>query len=231
LGNTAIGSTALFGNTTGTHNTAIGEVALDFNSTGNSNIALGFNAGSNVDTASNVICIGVIGADVSNSCFIGSIFGQPVNNNTGSAVFVDGFGKLGTVLSAQRFKHDIQPMDKASEVILALKPVTFHYKNDANNTPCFGLIAEDVAEVNPDLIVRDKNGEVLSVRYDQINAMLLNEFLKEHRTVQEQKATIAELRQNFEEQQKQIQALAAGLQKVSAQFGVSKRASQVADKD
>jgi len=130
---------------------------------------------------------------------------------------------LGTVLSARRFKHDIKPIDSASEAILALKPVTFHYKSDAKNTPCFGLIAEEVAAVNPDLIVRDKNGEILSVRYDQVNTMLLNEFLKEHRKVQQQ-------RKDFEaaiaRQQKQIEALTAGLQKVNAQLELSKSAPQ-----
>ena len=110
-------------------------------------------------------------------------------------------------------------MDKASESVLALKPVTFQYKSDKTNAPQFGLVAEEVAKVNPDLVVRDKNGELYSVRYDQVNAMLLNEFLKEHKTVQEQGATIVR-------QQKQIDALTAGLQKVSAQLEVSKPAPQ-----
>jgi hypothetical protein len=138
------------------------------------------------------------------------------------------------VLSAQRFKHDIQPMDKASEVILALKPVTFHYKNDAKNTPCFGLIAEEVAEVNPDLIVRDKNGEVLSVRYDQINAMLLNEFLKEHkafleeqRKVEEQEKTIVELKSGMTALVATVKEQAAQIRKVSAQLEASKPAPQM----
>jgi uncharacterized coiled-coil protein SlyX len=100
---------------------------------------------------------------------------------------------LGTQLSSRRFKHDIKPMDKASEAILALKPVTFHYKSDTKGTPQFGLIAEEVAEVSPDLVVRDKNGEILTVRYDQVNAMLLNEFLKEHKKVEEQQGRITEL--------------------------------------
>jgi hypothetical protein len=116
-------------------------------------------------------------------------------------------------------KKEIKPVDKASEAILALKPVTFQYTSDGKNTPQFGLIAEDVAEVNPDLVVRDNKGELLSVRYYQINAMLLNEFLKEHRKNEEQQAII-------ERQQKQIEALTAGLQKVSAQLEVSKSAPQ-----
>jgi Chaperone of endosialidase len=113
-------------------------------------------------------------------------------------------------------------MDKVSEAILALKPVTFHYKSDNTTTPQFGLVAEDVAQVNPDLIVRDKNGEIYTVRYDAVNAMLLNEFLKEHRKVEKLEASLVQQRKSFEsklaEQQKQIEALTAGLQKVSAQL-------------
>jgi trimeric autotransporter adhesin len=118
---------------------------------------------------------------------------------------VNAAGQLGTAPSSARFKDDIKPMDKASEAILALKPVTFHYKQEIGSdcTPQFGLVAEDVAKVNPDLIVRDKNGEVYTVRYDAVNAMLLNEFLKEHREVQELK--------------KQVATLTAGLQKIGAQ--------------
>jgi hypothetical protein len=129
-------------------------------------------------------------------------------------------------------------MDDASDSILALKPVTFHYKSDATNTPQFGLIAEEVASVSPDLVVRDKNGEIYSVRYDAVNAMLLNEFLKEHkafieeqRKVQEQQATITQLKQDFQSrlalQQKQIEALTTGLQKVSEQIQMSRPAPQV----
>jgi len=134
-------------------------------------------------------------------------------------VLIDSVGQLGTVSSSQRFKHDIKGMDKTSEGILALKPVTFHYKSDKTNTPQFGLIAEEVAAVNPDLVVRDENGEIYTVRYDAVNAMLLNEFLKEHRKNKEQEATIARL-------QKQIEALTAGLQKVSAQLELSESAPQ-----
>ncbi len=117
-------------------------------------------------------------------------------------------------------------MDKASEAILALKPVTFHYKSDNTNRPEFGLIAEEVAEVNPDLVVRDENGEIYTVRYDAVNAMLLNEFLKEHRKTQELEATIAKQQKDFQatatHQQKQIEALSAGLEKVSAQLELGK---------
>jgi len=121
-------------------------------------------------------------------------------------------------------------MDKSSEAILALKPVTFHYKSDANSTAQFGLIAEDVVKVNPALVVRDKEGKPYTVRYDQVNAMLLNEFLKEHRKVEQQDTTIKRQRRDFQaaiaQQQKQIEALTTGLQKVSARLEVSKSATQ-----
>ena len=139
-------------------------------------------------------------------------------------------GQLGTVSSSRQFKKEIKPMDKASEVILALKPVTFHYKSDKTGTPQFGLVAEEVAEVNSDLIVRDKNGEIYGVRYDAVNAMLLNEFLKEHRKVQQLEATVAKQQKDSQvtatRQQKQIEALTAGLRKVSAQLELSNPAPQ-----
>jgi trimeric autotransporter adhesin len=228
--NTAVGFGALFNNTSGSNNAANGTSALANNTIGNNNIALGARAGNGVSTADNVICIGanVSGANVSNSCFIGSIFGH--NGGFGAAaVYINSSGELGTTPSSKRFKEHIKPMDKASDALLALKPVTFRYKGDAKGTPQFGLIAEEVAEVNQDLVVRDKDGKPYSVRYDQVNAMLLNEFLKEHRKNEEQEATIAQLKRNAAKQQKQIEALAAGLQKVSAQLELSKAAPQTAE--
>ena len=144
-------------------------------------------------------------------------------------VYINSNGRLDTQppASARRFKKDIKAMEKSSEAILGLQPVTFRYKNDSEGTPQFGLIAEEVAKVNPDLVVRDDEGKIYSVRYDAVNAMLLNEFLKEHRQVQEQKTTIAELKSAMAQQQKQIKALTAGLQKVSAQIEASKPAPQV----
>jgi hypothetical protein len=216
----------------GQANTAMGEAALQ-HATGSDNVAVGAEAGVNVNAANEVICIGNPGQDVSNSCYIRQIFGQSVDFGTGTAVFVDSDGKLGTQLSSRRFKHDIKPMDKASEAILALNPVTFHYKSDTKKTTCFGLIAEEVAEVNPELVLRDKNGEILSVRYDQVNAMLLNEFLKEHQTVQQQEATIAQLNKDFQATVAQLTARldqqASQIQKVSAQLEASKPAPQVAE--
>ena len=226
--NTATGSLALSGNTTGGHNTANGDSALIFNSSGNDNVALGFSAGGNVTTASNVICIGasVSGFNVDNSCFIGNIHGAPVGAD-GIPVLIDSTGKLGTMSSSRRFKTEIKRMNEISDAILALKPVTFRYKSDDTKTPQFGLIAEEVASVNPNLVVRDENGEIYTVRYDAVNAMLLNEFLKEHRKVEQQ-------RRDFEaalaQQQKQIEALTTGLQRVSAQLELNQRAPQTAQK-
>ncbi len=190
--NTANGVSALASNTTGFYNTAIGTLALN-HSTGTGNTALGNNAGSGVTTVSNVICIGTAGQNVPNSCFIGNIYGKMTG--FGIPVYINSAGKLGTSTSSQRFKDNIKPMGKASEAILALKPVTFHYKKnlDPEGIPQFGLVAEDVEKVNPDLVIRDKEGKPYTVRYDQVNAMLLNEFLKEHRKNQQQEATIARL--------------------------------------
>jgi hypothetical protein len=162
--------------------------------------------------------------NVSNTCFIGNIYGTTTISGTTLPVMVSDGKQLGTQSSSRRFKKEIKPMDNASESILALKPVTFQYKGDKTNTAQFGLVAEEVADVNPDLVVRDKNGEIYTVRYDQVNAMLLNEFLKEHRKVEQQgkdfEATIAQ-------QQKQIDALTAGLQKVSAQLEARKPKTRV----
>ena len=222
--NTASGLNALASNTTGEGNTAVGDVALVSNTTGNFNTALGLLAGSNVITANNVICIGADGFDVSDSCFIGNIRGASVSPDA-IPVFVDSSDKLGTMTSSKRFKKHIKPMDKESEAILTLKPVTFQYKDDKTGRPQFGLIAEEVAEVNPGLIVRDKEGKPYTVRYEAVNAMLLNEFIKEHRKNEEQEATIAQLKQDFQsrlaDQQKQVEALTTGLQKVSAQLAAA----------
>jgi endosialidase-like protein len=226
--NTAYGMGALDRNTTGYYNTAIGEDAVAGNITGSWNVGLGAFAGSAVTTANHVIVIGaqVDGANVSNTCFIGNIRGATTINNNGLPVVVDSAGQLGTASSSARFKKEIKPMDKASELILALRPVTFHYKSDETNRPEFGLIAEEVAEVNPDLVVHDKEGKPYSVRYDAVNAMLLNEFLKEHRTVQQQGATIARLKKDLQATAAQIEALTVGLKKVNAQIELSKPVPQ-----
>ena len=216
--NTATGEFALFSNTIGGFNTAIGEDALVNNTTGTGNIALGAEAGSNLTTGNNNIDIGTFGvAGESNTIRIGNqgthtatfIAGiSGVDEGSPTAVFINtATGQLGTTpaASSRRFKKEIKPMDKASEAILALKPVTFHYKSDKIGTPQFGLIAEEVAQVNPDLVVRDKNGEVYTVRYDQVNAMLLNEFLKAHRAIEDQRKEIDTLKTQLKEQVALIQ--------------------------
>ena len=191
-------------------------------------MCIGTGAGSSTNTANDNVYIGVgenpPGPGIENDtiriadnssaapaaqCFIGGIFG---NLTPGIFVYIDATGHLSTTPSSRRFKEDIDPMDKASEALFSLKPVTFYYKKDKTNTQQFGLIAEEVAKVNPALIALDKEGKPYSVRYDQVWNMLLNEFLKEHRKV--------------EQMQRQIEALSAGLQKVSAQFEVSKSAPQ-----
>ncbi len=189
-GNTANGFNAVFSNTTGVNNTADGGGALASNTTGKRNIALGVSAGSTLTTGNSNIDIGNVGvADESSTI------------------------RIGTVVSSARFKDAIKPMDKASEAILALKPVTFRYKPelDPNGIPQFGLVAEQVEKVNPDLVARDDQGKAYTVRYEAVNAMLLNEFLKEHRKVQELEASAAE-------QQKEIKTLASQLKEQSAQI-------------
>ena len=219
--NIAIGANALLNNDIGGSNTAIGGFALMNNTSGINNVALGGGSGGGVTTANDVICIGtaVGGANVDHTCFIGNIRDVTTQNADAIPVVIDSSGQLGTASSSRRFKKEIKPMDKTSEAILTLNPVTFRYKSGKTDTAQFGLIAEEVAKVNPDLVVRDKNGDIYTVRYDAVNAMLLNEFLKEHQTVQQQGATIARL-------EKQIDALTAGLRKVSAQLEVSKPAPQ-----
>lgn len=215
--NTANGFDALVNNTTGSNNTANGASALQSNTIGFSNTALGFGAGSNATTGSGNVYIGtgVFGvAGESNACYIASIFGQ--TSVSGIPVLINSFNKLGTTTSSSRFKDDIKPMERLSEALFAFKPVTFHYKKeiDPARMQQFGLVAEDVEKINPDLVVRDNEGKPYSVRYEQVNAMLLNEFLKEHRKNEEREATIAR-------QQKQIEALAAGLQKVNARLAAA----------
>jgi hypothetical protein len=223
--NVAIGYGALAFSTDGLGNVAVGAAALSSITTGANNVGVGLVAGVNVTTASNVICIGdeVLGADVDNSCYVGNIWAQPGGSQ---AVFVDANGKLGAQVSSRRFKEEIKQMDEASQALFALMPVTFHYKKEIDPTgrAQFGLVAEDVAKVSPDLVISDKEGKPFTVRYDQVNAMLLNEFLKEHkafveeqRKVQEQGTTIARLEQ-------QVGALSAGLQKLSTQVQLNKAA-------
>jgi hypothetical protein len=187
---------------------------------------LGLHAGQNLTTGSNNIDIGNDGGDAeANTIRIGTqgtqtktfVAGISGTGVMGTAVKINSSGQLGVAPSSARFKQNIRPMDKASEAILALKPVTFRYKKDidAERTPQFGLVAEDVEKVNPDLVTRDAEGKVYTVRYDAVNAMLLNEFLKAHRQI--------------EEQQMQIEALRALIQKISYKIEMNKPAPQVAN--
>jgi len=229
--NTANGYAALTANTTGSDNTANGFAALVANTTGSSNIALGFNAGSNLTTGNSNIDIGSlgvagesktirIGTATQRKTFIAGISGATVASGVG--VIVGSNGQLGRVVSSARFKDAVKPMDKASEAILSLQPVTFHYKKDLDpeGIPQFGLVAEQVEKVNPDLVARDEQGKPYTVRYEAVNAMLLNEFLKEHKAFLEEHRTVEELK-------KQVAALTMGLQKVSAELEASKPAPQV----
>jgi hypothetical protein len=236
-GNTADGYAALAANTAGNQNTAIGQNAL-VGATGSTNTALGQQAGSHIKAGSNNIDIGNQGdpndgaaittpptirigdSTYQKRTFIAGISGITTGKTNAIPVMVDSMGQLGTVNSSERFKKDIKPMNQSSDVVLGLKPVTFHYKNDSTNTPQFGLVAEEVEKANPDLVVRDAEGKVFTVRYDAVNAMLLNEFLKEHRKVEELETTVAQ-------QQETMKTLAAGLAKVSAQIDATKPATRL----
>src|SRR5205807_3812085 len=241
--NTANGYQALNNNTRGGDNTACGQQALLNNTTGSNNIAIGSSAGKNL-TGSNNIDIGAYGtagdantirvgkSGLQSTTYIVGINGVTVARGVG--VVIDSNNHLGTVTSSARYKENIQPMDKASEAILSLQPVTFRYKKalDPQAIPQFGLVAEQVEKVDPQLVAYDEQGKAYSVRYEAVNAMLLNEFLKEHRTVaeeanknREQEATIRELKSAVAEQQKEIKALSANLQRVSNQVELAKFAT------
>jgi hypothetical protein len=232
--NTAVGAGALLQNFGSGENAAIGFQALT-NSTGHHNIGLGAFAGTSLTTGNFNIDIGNEGvAGEGNTIRIGAnphvrtfIAGINVATVSGAAVFIDNNAQLGLQASSARFKRQIKPMGNASEAIQLLRPVTFQYKNETKGTTQFGLIAEEVAEVNPDLVVRDKEGKPLSVRYDQVNAMLLNEFLKEHRKVQELETNVARQAKGMKALTAQLREQAAQLQKVSAQLEVCKPSAQV----
>jgi hypothetical protein len=235
--NTAYGLQALYSNTIGINNTADGLNALFSNTTGSSNIALGTSAGFNLTTGKNNIDIGNAGLagesakirigtnGTQKATFIAGISGVAVPGGVGVIVGTD--GKLGTVVSSERFKDAIKPMDKASEAILSLQPVTFRYKHDLDpdGMAQFGLVAEQVEKVNPDLVARDEHGKPYTVRYDAVNAMLLNEFLKEHRKVEEQQAMVTQLRAmvakqeiSNAQQQTKMEGLTAALKEQAAQI-------------
>jgi Chaperone of endosialidase len=216
--NTANGFNALLSNTSGIVNTAMGNQTLQSNTTGSSNTALGNGAGNSVTTADNAI--GTAGANVSDSCYIGNIWDQPGGSQ---AVYVNSDGKLGAQVSSRRFKTDIKPINQASEVIHRLRPVSFRYKAEVESRrPVgFGLIAEEVEKINPDLVSRDRDGKPFTVRYEAVNAMLLNEFLNEHRAFVEQQQKVEEQGATIARQQRQIEVLTAAVQKVSAQLATA----------
>ena len=242
--NTAMGANAALHDTVGSENTAVGFSALINNRAGSSNIALGSMAGFNLDRGNNNIHIGNVGfagetehirigtEGTQTATYIAGISGATVP--TGVTVIVDSNGQLGTTTSSARYKDAIKPMDKASEAILSLKPVTFRYKHelDPQGIPQFGLVAEDVEKVNPDLVARDEQGKPYTVRYEAVNAMLLNEFLKDHRKVESLEKAMAEQQKENATMRAMLKEQAAQIQKVSAQLELSKPAPHaVVDND
>jgi trimeric autotransporter adhesin len=250
--NTANGFKALYSNSSGGSNTADGDLALYNNTTGTSNVALGSSAGFNATTGNGNVYIGqgMVGvAEESNHTYIRNVNTTSVSGGSADFVTVDlNTGLFGHASSSRRYKEDIKPMDDTSEALFALKPVTFRYKKEIDKSQSlqYGLVAEDVAQVDPDLAIRDGKGQIENVRYSAVNAMLLNEFLKEHKKVEEQQATIAKLESTVAQQQKdfvattaqqhkQIEALtarvneqAAQIQRVSAQMELNTFAGRTA---
>jgi hypothetical protein len=229
--------------------TAVGSLALYGDGPGSGNVALGFQAGFHVSFTDLNIHIANTG-DANNSdlstirlgttgehskTFIAGIRGVSTGVSNAVPVVIDSAGQLGTMSSSRRFKNEIKPMDQSSESILALEPVRFHYKSDATNTPHFGLIAEEVAQVDPNLVVDDADGEIYTVRYDAINEMLLNEFLKEHdkaeRLKQQFQATVAQRKEQIQMLTARLNEQASQIQKVSAQLELQRPGSQMALND
>jgi Chaperone of endosialidase len=242
--NTAVGESALVNHTTGGGNTAVGESVLVNHITGNQNIVLGYAAGQDLTDGNVNIYISNPGAPAEDTTIrIGNVvawtdiygFPHPAHTATyiagisgtavtGDPVVVDANGQLGTAMSSARFKREIKPMDDSSTAILALKPVTFRYKKhiDPKGVPQFGLVAEEVEKVNPDLVSRDRDGKPYTVRYEAVNAMLLNEFLKAHQKLEEQEHTIAQLKSEMQALIATVKEQASQIQKVSAEVQLQK---------
>jgi hypothetical protein len=219
----------LSSNRTGGSNTAIGTDALEFGQSGSGNTAVGLGAGI-LATGSNNVYIGAGMSGVageSNACYIASIFGQ--TSVSGIPVLINSSNKLGTATSSKRFKEDIKPMEKTSEALYALKPVSFRYKKeiDPAGTSQLGLVAEDVEKVDPDLVVRDKDGRAYTVRYDQVNAMLLNEFLKEHKAFLEEQRKVQRLEAALDTVNQRLKEQEEKIERVSSQVETSRPALQV----
>jgi endosialidase-like protein len=200
---------------------------------GSFNVAVGDEAGTSIVHASNMVAIGASGAgpwaDTSSTCFIGSIYNQIVSDpDSQQAVYVDQFDVVGIHNSSRKYKHDIQPMGKASESLYGLKPVTFKYNSDWKGVTQYGLIAEQVAELDPHLVAHGKDGENTTVHYEKVNAMLLNEFLKEDKKVEELQKTVAQQQKGMEVLTAQLKEQATQIQKVSAQLEMSNSAAKVA---
>jgi Chaperone of endosialidase len=225
--NTAIGTTALFSNTGGEFNIAIGSQALRDNVTGDSNTAVGDSAGFNI-TGSGNVCIGAGVSGVAGESNITRIRNVYQSVATERAVYVTSDNRIGTMASSNRYKEQVKSMKKASEAIHSLRPVSFRYKKEVDPAQplCFGLIAEEVADVNPNLVTLDCEGKPETVRYEAINAMLLNEFLKEHQAFLKEQRKVETLEATVSRQQEQIEALAAVLDKVSNQLEPSKAGPQ-----
>jgi hypothetical protein len=240
-GNAGVGFEALLKNLGGDNNTAVGSQALMNSTGGNRNVGVGWQAGINITTGSDNIDIGNAGTagdtktirigkqNTQLDTFVAGIHGNILpDNGSLQPMFVNNNGKIGTVLSPSsgRFKQEIKPMGKVSEAILALKPVTFRYKKDIDvqGLPRFGLVAEEVEKVNPDLVSRDDKGQLFSVRYEAVNAMLLNEFLKEHQKVEQLEATAAEQAKDIKALAATVKKQAAQIQKVNAKLEVSRPA-------
>jgi len=224
--NVALGDSAFVNSATGSFNTVVGwhagaGAAVD----GDHNIYLGATSGPANGSENSTIRIGDPGFIT--SCYIAGITNSIIK---GVPVVVAGNSQLGVAASSARFKDDIKPLDKASESIFALNPVTFRYKKaiDSNATPQFGLVAEQVAKVNPDLVVRDRDGKPYTVRYEAVNALLLNEFIKEHRTLEKQQATIALQESQIKALTTSVREQGAKIREVSAQLELSEPEPQTA---
>jgi hypothetical protein len=228
MNNTGVGAAALNNNVIGSNNTAVGVNAL-FNAVSSGNIALGFNAGSNIvggtgnidigNTApgseSNTIRIGTAGTQT--AAFVAGISGA--TSASGTAVFVNTGGQLGTATSSLRFKEDVEDMGEVSGGLMRLRPVTFRYKpgqDDGSRLRQYGLIAEEVAQVDPGLVQLGADGQPLTVRYHFVNAMLLNEVQKQHRTIADQRAKLAELEARLAEQRRLAERQESRIRRVEA---------------
>jgi len=236
--NNAFGDLALESVTTGSNNTAIGDDAGRFIVNGSGNICIGDEAGTGLGASvNNCIAIGTPGGGpfvtFDNTCFIGNIFGENVSDPaTQVPVYVDQYNVVGVAnTSARKFKHDIKPMDAVSEKVYRLRPVTFKYNSDWKGTTQYGLIADEVAQVDPQLVVRGRAGEIIAIHYEHINNMLLNEFLKEHKRNEAQEMTIAELRSTIAQQEKRMEALTARMEEVSARLEMPQPATKVVAND